>query len=107
MSEFLQSLGVLNLVYLMLLVIGFIYALLTLLGQGVGDLDIDLGLDGGDVPSFDQGEIGLASISPMSIASFVTAFGAFGIVSSQMFQVGRIEWLRGDVRKRIIGHNVH
>ena len=86
MSEFLQTLGVLNLVYLTLLVIGFIYALLSLLGQGIGDIDIDLGLDGGDVPSFDQGEIGLASISPMSIASFVTAFGAFGIVSSQMFQ---------------------
>ena len=85
MSEFLQSLGVLNLVYLTLLVIGFIYALLSLLGQGIGELDIDLGLDGGDVPSFDQGEIGLASISPMSIASFVTAFGAFGIISSQLF----------------------
>lgn len=86
MSEFLLNLGVLNLVYLTLLVIGFLYALLSLLGQGLGELHIDLGLDAGDVPSFDHGEVGLTSISSMSIASFVTGFGAAGIVSSQMFQ---------------------
>lgn len=85
MSEISQSLGLLNVVYLVLLGIGFIYALLTLLGQGVGELDINLDLDAGDVPSFDHGEVGLASISPMSIASFVTAFGAFGLISSQLF----------------------
>ena len=89
MSELLQTLGLLNLVYLILVGIGFIYALLTLLGGGIGELDlpdIDLGFDTGDVPSFDQGEIGLPSISPMSIGSFVTAFGAFGLVSSQLFE---------------------
>jgi membrane protein implicated in regulation of membrane protease activity len=85
MSEFSQNLGLLNLVYLVLLGVGFIYALFTLLGQGIGELDINLDLDTGDVPSFDHGEVGLASISPMSIASFVTAFGAFGLISSQLF----------------------
>ena len=35
-SELLQTLGLLNLVYLVLLGIGFIYALFTLLGQGIG-----------------------------------------------------------------------
>ena len=90
MSELLNTLGLLNLVYLILVGIGFVYALLGLLGQGVSDIDLpnfDLGLDAGDVPSFDHGEIGLASISPMSIASFVTAFGGFGFVSSQLFGV--------------------
>lgn len=86
MAEFLGALDLLDLVYLLLLAIGFIYALFTLLGQGVGELDLpDLDLDAGDVPSFDQGEVGLPSLSPMSISSFITAFGAFGLVSSQLF----------------------
>ena len=84
MAEFLGTLDLLNLVYLVLLAIGFIYALLILLGQGIGELDLP-GLDAGDVPSFDHGEIGLPSLSPMSLASFITAFGAFGLVSSQLF----------------------
>lgn len=88
MSGLMQSLGLLNLVYLVLVGIGFIYALLSLLGHGIGELDLpDLDFDTGDVPSFDHGEVGLPSISPMSIASFVTAFGAFGFISSQLFEV--------------------
>ena len=81
-----ESLGLLNWVYFALLIIGFILALLTLVGQGIGDFGaVDVDFDAGDVPSFDQGEVGLGSISPMSIASFVTAFGAFGLISSQLF----------------------
>ena len=87
MSAFVEELGFLNVIYLILLSIGFIYAVFTLLGQGIGEFDIDLGLDGGgDVPSFDQGEVGLVSISPMSIASFITAFGAFGLISAIFFE---------------------
>jgi membrane protein implicated in regulation of membrane protease activity len=86
MAEFLGGLDLLNLIYLIFVGIGFIYALLILFGQGIGELDLpDVDIDAGDVPSFDHGEIGLPSISPMSIASFVTAFGAFGIISSQLF----------------------
>jgi len=87
MSGLMQSLGLLNFVYLVLVGIGFLYALLSLLGHSIGELDLpDLDVDAGDVPSFDHGEVGLPSISPMSIASFVTAFGAFGLVSSQLFE---------------------
>ena len=88
MGEMLGGLDLLDLVYLVLLGIGFIYAVLILLGQGIGEIDVgapDVDLDAGDIPSFDQGEVGLTSISPMSIASFVTAFGAFGIIASQLF----------------------
>jgi membrane-bound ClpP family serine protease len=86
MAELSGNLGWLNLIYLILVGIGFIYALLNLFGQGIGELDLpDVDIDAGDVPSFDHGEIGLPSISPMSIASFVTAFGAFGIISTQLF----------------------
>lgn len=88
MADFAESFDLLNVVYLVLLAIGFIYALFVLLGQGVGELDIP-DLDTGDVPSFDHGEVGLPSISPMSIASFVTAFGAFGLISTQMFGASR------------------
>lgn len=88
MSPLSESLGLLNLVYLILLGIGFVYALLILLGQGIGEIGIpDIDIDSGDVPSFDHGEVGITSISPMSLASFVTAFGAFGLTSSLMFEV--------------------
>ena len=82
---------VLDVVYLALLGIGFIYAVLILVGHGLGDMDLPgVDIDAGDIPSFDHGEIGLPSISPMSIASFVTAFGAFGIISSQLFGVSDV-----------------
>ena len=87
MVETLQSLSLLDTVYMILLAIGFIWAVLILVGQGAGGLDIgtDVDVDTGDIPSFDHGEVGLPSISPMSIASFITAFGAFGIISRQLF----------------------
>ena len=88
MGEMLGGLDLLDMVYLALLGIGFIYAVLILLGQGVGEIDLgtpDVGLDAGEIPSFDQGEVGLPSISPMSISSFITAFGASGIIASQLF----------------------
>jgi membrane protein implicated in regulation of membrane protease activity len=86
MVETLQSLSLLDTVYMILLAIGFIWAILILVGQGIGEFDIgaDVDVDTGDIPSFDQGEVGLPSISPMSIASFITAFGAFGIISRQL-----------------------
>jgi hypothetical protein len=91
MAETLRALDLLDTVYVILLGIGFIYAVLILVGQGIGELDIpDVDIDAGDVPSFDHGEVGLPSISPMSIASFATAFGAFGIISSQLFGASNV-----------------
>jgi membrane-bound ClpP family serine protease len=87
MAETLESLSLLDTTYLIFLAIGFIWAVLILLGQGVGEFDIgpDIDIDTGDVPSFDHGQVGLPSISPMSIASFITAFGSFGTISRQLF----------------------
>jgi membrane protein implicated in regulation of membrane protease activity len=93
MGEMLGGLDLLDLVYLVLLGIGFVYAVLILLGQGIGEIDAgapDVDFDAGDVPSFDQGEVGITSISPMSIASFVTAFGASGIIASQLFGASNV-----------------
>ncbi len=87
MAEFVEFLSLLDTAYLVFVAIGFIWAVLILLGQGAGGLDIgaDVDVDTGDVPSFDHGEVGLPSISPMSIAGFITAFGAFGIISRQLW----------------------
>lgn len=90
MREFLQ-LGPLNCIYFAFVGVGVFYAFFILIAGGLSDLDIpilgdilpDLGGDGG--PSFDSGDVGVTSISPAAIATFVTAFGAFGIISTQLF----------------------
>ena len=88
MNAILESLNLstLSCVYFILLLAGVVYAGITLLvgdlGDGGGDLDFDSG--GGDV-SFDHGTVDVPSISPVTIASFVTAFGAFGLISTGLF----------------------
>ncbi len=100
MAEFL-NMGTLNCIYFALLGVGFLYAILILIGGGLHDINLpDLDVDVGDLggvdmpdvhvdfdaaPSFDHGEIGVTPLSPITIASFVTAFGAFGIVATQLF----------------------
>src|SRR5437588_8778780 len=44
-------------------------------------------LGGHDVPALDHGDLRLPSLSPVTIASFVVAFGAGGIVATQAFNV--------------------
>ncbi len=89
--------------YLVLLILGLIYALFLLFsgqfGGGDADLepgDLDLDLDLGDsdlhVPSGDhaaggEDRTGISPISPFTIAIFVTAFGATGLVARGLFQV--------------------
>ncbi len=87
-----------NTLYLVLLALGLIYALFLLFsGQlgGNGDVDIDaggdidLGMDADVDLSVDAGDIqhGISPISPLTIATFVTAFGATGLVSTSLFNV--------------------
>src|SRR3972149_5612167 len=78
MAVFLDSLG-LNLIYLALLAIGVIYAVLILIGggPGVGPAHVDM--------SVDSAEVKLPSLSPVTLASFVTAFGAFGLIATSLF----------------------
>jgi membrane protein implicated in regulation of membrane protease activity len=94
----LADFGLLNCFYFFLLLLGVLYALLLLVTGGLHaihlpSLDIDLGnahLPGGaHLPSahVDLGtptghEIGLKSLSPISIAAFVTAFGGFGLIAT-------------------------
>jgi len=106
--DFLQGLGTINCVYMALLTVGFLYALMIVIGGGLshidlpdvdidvphielpGDVDIpDVHVDIGhaDVGSFDHGTIEVSPLSPITIAAFITSFGGVGIVVTQWFGV--------------------
>lgn len=90
MESFLSSLG-LNLVYLVLLGAGVVYAVFILIGGGLSSLDVP-GIDIGGV-ELDVGaglgspEVKIPSLSPVAIASFIAAFGAFGLIAIELFAV--------------------
>ena len=97
----------LNCIYFALLGIGIIYAVIILIAGGLHEinlphLDIDVGdvdigghhlpeipvhLDLDHAPSFDHGDVDVPSLSPITIASFVTAFGSFGLIAVYLFNV--------------------
>ena len=97
----------LNCIYFALLGVGIIYAVIILITGGVHEVDVPgLDIDIGDVdigghhlpevpvhidfdhaPSFDHGDVDVPSLSPITIASFVTAFGSFGLIAVYLFNV--------------------
>jgi len=99
--------GTLNCIYFALLGIGVIYAVIILIAGGLHEisaphLDIDVGdidigghhlpevpihLDLDHAPSFDHGDVDVPSLSPITIASFITAFGSFGLLAVYLFNV--------------------
>lgn len=82
-----------TLLFSALLGIGVIYAVVILIGGGLSNLHlpggIDFHVDGHDVHlggDIDVGsEVKIPSLSPVTIASFVTAFGAFGLIAQGLF----------------------
>lgn len=102
-----QNLGTINCVYMALLTVGFLYALMILIGGGLSDIDLpDVDIDvphfdlpgdidipdihvdiGHDIGSFDHGAVEVSPLSPITIAAFITSFGGVGIVATQLFQV--------------------
>ncbi len=89
----LPDFGLLNCFYLFLLMLGVFYALFLLITGGLHSihmpsLDIDLG--GGHIPDTAHVDIGggaghdvsIVSLSPISIAAFVTSFGGIGLIAT-------------------------
>ena len=75
--------------YFALLGVGILYAFVILITGGLHDFAGGLHLPGDfgghHIPAFGDhgGDTSVPSLSPVTVASFVTAFGAFGIVASQ------------------------
>ncbi len=82
--------------YFFLLMLGVFYALLVMVAGGLHaihlPLHVDLGhlpvhlpghVDLGGVPSHD---VSILSLSPISIAAFITSFGGIGIIATQAFR---------------------
>ena len=84
--------------YLSLVGVGVLYAIFIMVSGGLHDLasSIHIPLIGAhDAPTLDHGDLRLPSLSPVTIASFVVAFGAAGIVATQAFNIsgmGSVLW---------------
>ncbi len=84
----------LNCLYLTCLAIGGTYAIIILLTGALHDIHlphVDFGGAGHvdvstthGLPVMDNGSVKVPALSPITIASFITAFGAFGIISEQL-----------------------
>ena len=114
MDTIINSMGI-TIIYLALLIIGILYALFILIGAGLHDLHIpgfdlhigdhdfggghDLGsghIDAGG--TVDHPTVRVPSLSPVTVASFVTAFGAFGLIALGLFKsssTGSLIWAAG------------
>jgi hypothetical protein len=89
------DLGLLNCFYTFLLLLGVFYAVGVMIVGGMHAIHLPLHLDLGHTPihlpgSLDAGgasghDVNLLSLSPISIAAFVTSFGGIGIIATQGF----------------------
>lgn len=86
----------LNIVYAAALLIGVVYALFLLFFQGIGeafgDLDLDVGADiDMDLDTdLDAGSGEATGVSMLAIASFISSFGAFGLISVTLLNAGTV-----------------
>ena len=108
MDAFLTSPG-LTILYLALLGVGIIYAVIILVGGALQDIHIpgiDLQIGGHEVgpvhvdvgAGVDHPEVSVPSLSPITVASFVTAFGAFGLIALGLFETSArwsLAWAAG------------
>lgn len=89
MAGLLDNAGALDCAYFLLFGIGVVWAIFAAVSGGLGgDADVDApGLDIGDVDidAFDVGSVDVSPISPITLSSFITAFGAFGIIARHLF----------------------
>lgn len=70
-----------TILFIALLSIGVLYSIVILIGGELGHLHLPFDIDLGPIHLDTTGEGGLPSLSPITIASFVTVFGAFGLIA--------------------------
>jgi hypothetical protein len=92
MAGLLDNAGALDCAYFLSFGVGLLWAIFVVITGGLGgDMDVpDVDVpdfDVGDVNAFDVGSVEVSPISPISIATFITAFGAVGIIARQLFDV--------------------
>jgi hypothetical protein len=90
----------LNVIYAAALFIGVLYAFFLMFFHDLGDLLGDLGLDvhldllgmshAGHLDLHTDAGHEAASVSTLAIASFISSFGAFGLISVTLFDAGGI-----------------
>lgn len=105
--DLVTGLSTINCVYFFFLSAGVVWTAFALIGGALASVDmpdIDLDLPHIDLPgdvdvphidfhvdhgggSFDHGSVGVSALSPITIANFVTSFGGFGIIATQMFRL--------------------
>lgn len=84
MLEELATVGTLVIVYAIVLLISFVFAVLTLVGAEFGDaLDVDIEAD------IDSG-LNFVNISPFVLAMFGAAFGLTGLITRLYFEMGNL-----------------
>jgi membrane protein implicated in regulation of membrane protease activity len=91
--------NLLNLIYAGSLFIGVIYAFFLMffhgIGDALGDLDFDMHLDAhADLSHIDlihaEGAHEATGVSMLAVASFVSSFGAFGLIAVTLFGAGTV-----------------
>jgi hypothetical protein len=86
----LGSVGALDCAFFLAFGAGLVWAILVVFSGGLGgdaglEVDVDTpDFDVGDVDAFDVGSVSVSPISPITISTFITAFGAIGIIVSQL-----------------------
>lgn len=119
-----------TIIYVALLGIGFIYGILILIGTGLHGFHIpglhipglDLHVDGHTIgvghevgtgtadpgANIDHPAVKVPSLSPITVSSFVTAFGAFGLIGLSLFNAterGSLIWaVSGGLIIAVIAH---
>jgi membrane protein implicated in regulation of membrane protease activity len=91
MENLLGNTGALDCAYFLSFGVGLVWAIFAAVSGGLGDVDVpDANLpdfDVGNVDAFDVGSVGVSPISSITISTFITAFGAVGIIVRHVFGV--------------------
>ena len=92
--------SLLNCFYFFLLMLGVFYALLVMVAGGLHAVHLPIHVDLSHLPVHLPGtpdihlgdaashDVSMTSLSPISIAAFITSFGGIGIIATQGFGVG-------------------